>query len=81
MRKNCSVRLSQIPDLTPQSNKDFQIPPKIEFAKTDADTGYLALPSCPKVILEAFKEGTVPTEFCPYDHTKDVVSDSDEALE
>ncbi len=62
-------------------NKDFQIPPKIEFAKTDADTGYLALPSCPKVILEAFKEGTVPTEFCPYDHSKDVVNENDESLE
>ncbi len=48
--------------------RDFPVPPKIEFAKIDADTGYLALPTCPKVILEAFREGTVPTEFCPYEH-------------
>ncbi|MBV9081017.1 MAG: hypothetical protein JO102_07885, partial [Elusimicrobia bacterium] len=50
-------------------SKDFAVPPKIEFAKIDADTGYLALPTCPKVILEAFREGTVLTEFCPYDHS------------
>jgi penicillin-binding protein 1A len=49
--------------------RDFSVPAKIEFAKIDADTGYLALPTCPKVILEAFREGTVPTEFCPYEHT------------
>lgn len=48
--------------------RDFPVPPRIEFAKVDSDTGYLALPTCPKVILEAFKEGTVPTEFCPYEH-------------
>jgi penicillin-binding protein 1A len=48
--------------------KEFPIPNKIEFAKVDAVTGYLALPTCPKVILEAFREGTVPQEFCPYDH-------------
>ena len=50
---------------------DFKIPDKIESAKIDAVTGYLALPSCPKVILEAFKEGTVPTEFCPVEHQSD----------
>jgi penicillin-binding protein 1A len=49
--------------------KDFAIPPKIEFNKVDAETGYLALPTCPKVILEAFREGTSPNEFCPFDHT------------
>jgi penicillin-binding protein 1A len=49
--------------------KDFSLPPKIEFAKIDADTGFLALPSCPKVILEAFREGTIPAEFCPFDHS------------
>lgn len=67
--------------LKPYPVKDFQIPAKIEFAKIDADTGYLALPSCPKVILESFREGTVPTEFCPYDHSKDVVNEADEVLE
>ncbi len=49
--------------------KDFPVPSKIEYAKIDIDTGYLALPTCPKVFLEAFREGTVPTEFCPYDHS------------
>lgn len=61
--------------------KDFTIPPKIEFAKIDADTGYLALPSCPKVILESFREGTIPIEFCPYDHSKDQTNEPDEAME
>src|SRR5690606_5472118 len=49
--------------------KDFPVPSKLEYAKIDVDTGFLALPSCPKVILEAFREGTVPSEFCPYDHS------------
>ncbi|MCG3205554.1 MAG: Penicillin-binding protein 2D [Elusimicrobia bacterium] len=61
--------------------RDFPIPPKIEFCKIDSETGYLALPSCPKVILEAFKEGTIPAEFCPYDHTKDQGSEVEEVLE
>lgn len=51
---------------------DFPVPPKIEYAKIDADTGYLALSTCPKVILEAFKEGTVPSDFCPVNHAYDV---------
>lgn len=51
-----------------QPPRDFSVPGKIEFAKIDADTGYLALPTCPKVILESFREGSVPTEFCPYEH-------------
>jgi penicillin-binding protein 1A len=55
--------------------RDFPTPPKIEFAKIDADTGYLALPTCPKVILEAFREGTVPKEFCPYEHLAGAVQD------
>lgn len=61
--------------------KDFSNPPKIEFAKVDADTGYLALPTCPKVILEAFREGSVPSEFCPYDHQKNPSTEPDEVLE
>ncbi len=60
--------------------KDFQVPPKIEFAKIDVDTGYLALPTCPKVFLEAFREGTVPTEFCPYDHSASQGADTDEGV-
>jgi penicillin-binding protein 1A len=49
--------------------KDFVTPPKIESEKVDVQTGYLALPTCPKVLLEAFREGTAPQEFCPYEHT------------
>lgn len=52
--------------------RDFPVPAGIEFAKIDRDTGYLALPTCPYVVLEAFKEGTVPEEFCPYDHIPDL---------
>jgi len=62
--------------------RDFAVPPKIEFAKIDSETGYLALPTCPKVILEAFREGTVPKEFCPFDHaTRTFGAGDDEALE
>lgn len=49
-------------------NRDFQAPPGILFSKIDRDTGYLALPTCPHVVLEAFREGTVPTDLCPVDH-------------
>jgi penicillin-binding protein 1A len=48
--------------------KNFQVPPDIVFAKIDAETGYLALPTCPKVTLAAFKKGTDPKELCPVDH-------------
>jgi len=51
--------------------KEFPIPSGIEFAKVDTETGYLALPTCPKVNLEAFRKGTIPTEFCPYEHDLD----------
>jgi penicillin-binding protein 1A len=47
---------------------DFNVPSGINFVKIDKRTGYLALPTCPVVILEAFKEGTEPKEFCPVDH-------------
>lgn len=49
--------------------KDFNVPGGINFVKIDSLTGYLALDSCPKVILEAFKSGTEPKEFCPVDHS------------
>lgn len=49
-------------------NRDFAVPPGIDFAKIDRDTGYLALPTCPHVTLEAFRAGAVPTDFCPVDH-------------
>jgi penicillin-binding protein 1A len=39
----------------------FRIPPGIRLVRVDADTGRLARPGDRKVILEAFKPGTVPT--------------------
>ena len=51
--------------------KDFPVPEGIAFVPIDAVTGYLKLPTCPKVILEAFKKGTEPKEFCPIDHSKE----------
>jgi penicillin-binding protein 1A len=52
--------------------KNFQVPPDIVFAKIDADTGMLALPTCPRVTLAAFKKGTDPKELCPVDHLNQV---------
>lgn len=49
--------------------KDFTVPAGITFSKIDRITGALALPTCPKVILEAFQSGTEPKEFCTVDHT------------
>jgi penicillin-binding protein 1A len=48
--------------------RDFPAPPGIVFAKIDSDTGLLALPSCRHVVLEAFRQNTVPKEFCTVDH-------------
>ncbi len=48
--------------------RNFDVPPDIVFAKIDAVTGMLALPTCPKVALAAFKKGTDPKEPCPVDH-------------
>ncbi len=48
--------------------RNFDVPPDIVFAKIDADTGMLALPTCPKVTLAAFKKGTDPKDLCPIDH-------------
>jgi penicillin-binding protein 1A len=47
---------------------NFAVPPDIVFAKIDKDTGLLALPTCPKVTLAAFKKGTDPKDLCPIDH-------------
>jgi penicillin-binding protein 1A len=48
--------------------RNFAVPPDIVFAKIDKDTGLLALPTCPKVTLAAFKKGTDPKDLCPIDH-------------
>lgn len=42
----------------------FEIPPGIEFARVDPETGGLARPGCPGVITEAFLAGTVPDLYC-----------------
>ncbi len=52
--------------------RNFDVPPEIVFAKIDVTTGMLALPSCPKVTLAAFKKGTDPQEPCPVDHLTQV---------
>jgi penicillin-binding protein 1A len=54
--------------------RDFPVPPGIVFQKIDADTGLLALPTCPKQkrILEAFLEGTEPKAYCQVDHSQPV---------
>jgi penicillin-binding protein 1A len=48
--------------------REFPVPPGIVFAKIDSDTGLLALPSCRHVVLEAFRQSSVPREFCNVDH-------------
>jgi len=50
--------------LAGHSSAAFDVPDGIEFADIDADTGKLATPGCPKVISEAFINGTQPTEIC-----------------
>lgn len=47
---------------------NFQVPDDIVFAKIDTMNGYLALPTCPRVTLAAFKKGTDPKDLCPVDH-------------
>ncbi|TBR25274.1 hypothetical protein EPO15_02510, partial [bacterium] len=51
-------------------SRDFPVPDDIVFSKIDSETGFLALPTCTKRSVVAFKKGTEPTAFCPYDHTK-----------
>ena len=45
--------------------RTFDVPPGIVFAKVDADTGLLPSSASKKIILECFKEGTVPTQSTP----------------
>ncbi|MCD6562182.1 MAG: PBP1A family penicillin-binding protein [Deltaproteobacteria bacterium] len=44
---------------------DFHVPEGIIFAKIDASTGLLSSPHSRKTLLQAFKEGTEPTEYSP----------------
>jgi penicillin-binding protein 1B len=50
--------------LTGHTSVGFDVPDTIQFADIDADNGKLAGPACPKVISEAFIDGTQPTELC-----------------
>jgi len=50
--------------LAGKPSADFPVPSGITFKLIDADTGLLATPDCPRVILEAFREGTEPEQFC-----------------
>lgn len=45
-------------------SESFDVPPGVEFASIDPETGQLATPDCPKTIQEAFLGGTVPTKSC-----------------
>ena len=42
----------------------FEPPEGISFVDVDRDTGRLALPTCPRVMHEAFLSGTEPLEVC-----------------
>jgi penicillin-binding protein 1A len=52
--------------------RDFPVPDGIKFVKVDSLTGYLALPTCPKQALQAFREGKEPSRYCPFDHSEDI---------
>ena len=43
--------------------KNFTIPEGINFVSIDPKTGLLATDTCEKIIVEAFIEGTEPTEY------------------
>ena len=50
--------------LAGRGNKGFATPSGVVFAVIDPETGQLGGPLCPKVITEAFLEGTDPTIQC-----------------
>ena len=50
--------------LAGHSSVSFKVPDGIVFADIDRDTGKLATPDCPRVVTEAFIDGTQPTDFC-----------------
>jgi len=43
---------------------DFETPPNVVFVPVDEATGFRATPSCARPVLEAFVNGTQPTELC-----------------
>jgi penicillin-binding protein 1B len=50
--------------LAGRANRGFAVPPGVVFAEIDPETGQLGGPLCPKVITEAFLEGTDPAVQC-----------------
>jgi penicillin-binding protein 1B len=50
--------------LAGHGNATFEAPEGISFVEIDRDTGKLALPTCPRVMNEAFLSGTEPIEYC-----------------
>jgi penicillin-binding protein 1B len=50
--------------LAGHADKAFDVPPNVNFADIDRDTGLLAVPGCVRVIHESFVAGTEPTEYC-----------------
>jgi len=57
--------------------RNFTVPEGMVFAKIDAQTGYLALPSCPKIVLQVFKKGTEPHDLCPIDHSTQLLPEKE----
>lgn len=45
-------------------DEDFPVPAGVVFSSVDWYSGRLAVPGCDKVVLEAFLDGTEPTEAC-----------------
>ena len=62
------------PILKDYPKRDFPAPANIVFQKLDGLTGMLALPTCPKskIVLEAFLQGTEPTNYCSIDHSQPI---------
>ncbi len=56
------ARMKDAGILTPSD--DFDVPQGVVFVPFDLATGYRATPSCSRVVLGAFSNGTQPTELC-----------------
>jgi penicillin-binding protein 1B len=50
--------------LAGHANVSFTAPEGVSFVDIDRDTGRLALPTCPRVMSEAFLTGTAPVDYC-----------------
>ncbi len=47
-----------------RDGEEFQVPPGVEFAEIDPETGLLAGPGCPALVVQPFLEGTAPGTRC-----------------